>query len=397
MKHVILIGCVVVCWQGPAYADTNVGGVLSGNVQWTTASGPYVVTDDIVLTGGGTLTIDPGVEVRFAPETRLKVDNGTLIARGTEASRIRFTTNTAGELQDEDRWNTIWFADGAVDATFDASGNYVSGSVIEYATIENAGRGEIQGTYAGSAVYIGNAAPYISHNLFRNNSRRSLGMHQSKGIRVVGNTISNNPSNAVDASHSRGHFADNVITDNVSLGHGTGVKIHYSELTFSGNTISNNVTNRPTGQSAGGIFSQGSIVTFTGDRIIGNIGGGFVCDSYSTSYPNQIVLSLDPDNPTWIYGNDTYNVRNEMGYGGSADPNNDRNIDGRNVWWGTLDDAEIQAGIYDHLDNSAKGYVLYDPPAIPEPATLSLLTLGGLAVVRRRKRLALTVDNAVLL
>ena len=391
MKRSILILCVVICWQGAAYADTNVGGVLSGNVQWTTASGPYIVTDDILLTGGGTLTIDPGVEVRFTPETRLKVDNGTLIARGTEANRIRFTSNNAGALQDEDRWNAIWFADNTVDATFNTSGNYVSGSIIEYATIENAGRGEVLSTswpsfyaYDGAAVYTGHAAPYLSQNLFQNNSRSSLGLYQSDGVHVIGNTISNNPGVGVDVSHSQAYFTDNIISNNVSLGHGTGIKIHYSELTLSGNTISNNVTNRPTGQSAGGIFSQGSIVSFSGDRIIGNTGGGFVCDSYSSSYPNQIVLSLDPNNPTWIYGNDTYNVRNEMSYGGSADPANDHNIDARNVWWGTLDDADIQAGIFDHVDNSTKGFVIYSPPA-PEPATLTLLAIGGLAMLRRRR------------
>ena len=36
----------------------------------------------------------------------------------------------------------------------------------------------------------------------------------------------------------------------------------------------------------------------------------------------------------------------------------------------------------DHGDNSGSAYVF----RIPEPATLSLLTLGGLAVIRRRRR-----------
>ena len=45
------------------FAQTEVSGNISGS--WTTASSPYIVTGNLLLLPEDTLTIDPGVEVRF--------------------------------------------------------------------------------------------------------------------------------------------------------------------------------------------------------------------------------------------------------------------------------------------------------------------------------------------
>lgn len=50
-----------------ALAETRVGGVLTGQVQWTRAAGPYVVIEDITIPAGSKLTIGPGVLVKFKP------------------------------------------------------------------------------------------------------------------------------------------------------------------------------------------------------------------------------------------------------------------------------------------------------------------------------------------
>ncbi|HEX7879887.1 MAG TPA: right-handed parallel beta-helix repeat-containing protein [Candidatus Eisenbacteria bacterium] len=48
-------------------AETRVGGTLSGQVQWTKAASPYVVTEDITIPVGSKLSIGPGVLVKFRP------------------------------------------------------------------------------------------------------------------------------------------------------------------------------------------------------------------------------------------------------------------------------------------------------------------------------------------
>jgi len=71
----------------------NVSGLISSNTTWTVANSPYVVTNNILVNAGVTLTIQPGVTVKFNALKSMQID-GTLIAKGTNADSIRFTSNT---------------------------------------------------------------------------------------------------------------------------------------------------------------------------------------------------------------------------------------------------------------------------------------------------------------
>ena len=115
----------------PARADTSVCGPVSGT--WTPAGNNYIVTCDIQVSGGTTLTIQPGVVVKFNLGTSFRVD-GELIAHGAT-----FTTNDPTPAKGD--WGHIWFTTTSVDATFDANGNYVSGSIIENSLLELGGGG----------------------------------------------------------------------------------------------------------------------------------------------------------------------------------------------------------------------------------------------------------------
>ena len=88
---------------------TDVSGPITSNTLWTVANSPYVVTGNILVMEGVTLTIEPGVEVRFDASKALQV-NGTLVARGTAADSIRFTSNTT---QTPGAWGNIYFPDSS--------------------------------------------------------------------------------------------------------------------------------------------------------------------------------------------------------------------------------------------------------------------------------------------
>ena len=49
-----------------AYADTEVIGNIPFNKTWTKADSPYLLKGDVKVKNQATLTIEPGVEVRFA-------------------------------------------------------------------------------------------------------------------------------------------------------------------------------------------------------------------------------------------------------------------------------------------------------------------------------------------
>src|SRR5258705_851831 len=113
-------------------AQTNVSGFINANTTWNLAGSPYIVVGNALLSHGYTLTIEPGVIVKFNDSTALQID-GELIAIGTANQRITFTSNQPVPAPGD--WGKIHFADTCVNAVFDASGNYLSGCIMKYCDV----------------------------------------------------------------------------------------------------------------------------------------------------------------------------------------------------------------------------------------------------------------------
>ena len=117
---------------------TQVSGTISVNTTWSLANSPYLVTGDIIVNAGVTLTIEPGVVVKFNAGRNLTV-NGILNAVGTVDQRIIFTSikddsvggdsnfdGTATYPRPGD-WGRILFADFSVDSL-----NKLQNALIRY-------------------------------------------------------------------------------------------------------------------------------------------------------------------------------------------------------------------------------------------------------------------------
>ncbi|MCA9730201.1 MAG: hypothetical protein KC729_21130, partial [Candidatus Eisenbacteria bacterium] len=102
-----------------ADAGTVVSGAVSGT--WNLAGSPYWVEGDLQVLPTTTLTVEPGVEVRFRGPYRLSVI-GTLRAVGTVVDSILFTRDQPMTAMD---WRGIRMV-GANDA-----------STLEYCRIEH--------------------------------------------------------------------------------------------------------------------------------------------------------------------------------------------------------------------------------------------------------------------
>src|SRR5436189_2498746 len=76
------------------HAQTNVSGGIYANTTWTQANSPYIVVDTVVVFPGVTLTIEPGVTVKFVNGKYLEIRQGTFIAAGTVTDSITFTSNS---------------------------------------------------------------------------------------------------------------------------------------------------------------------------------------------------------------------------------------------------------------------------------------------------------------
>lgn len=149
------LGLAIILWLFVAtfqVAAMDVSGSQSGT--WTLDNSPYIAKGDIVVPTGMTLTIEPGVVVKFSGYYRLQV-NGTLLALGTLGQRIVFTSindNEFGILTESSTilptrrdWQGIEF-----------SASSGSSSRLNYCIVR----------YCEKAITTGAAAPTLSHFIF---------------------------------------------------------------------------------------------------------------------------------------------------------------------------------------------------------------------------------------
>ncbi len=116
------------CWivlflicVGTTQAQTSISGSQSG--VWNTGGSPYLIIGNVSVPAGQTLTIQPGVIVKFNSGTQLVVD-GTLLCEGTSGGTIVFTSyrdDSAGGSTDDETasagvagdWKTVQINPGA--------------------------------------------------------------------------------------------------------------------------------------------------------------------------------------------------------------------------------------------------------------------------------------------
>lgn len=91
LAKTILTLSIIFLLQLNTYA-TNVSGLITTNTTWTKANSPYIITNNTAVEPNVTLTIEPGVEVRFDGDYFMDI-HGTIIALGTITDTILFTYN----------------------------------------------------------------------------------------------------------------------------------------------------------------------------------------------------------------------------------------------------------------------------------------------------------------
>ncbi|MEO0628439.1 MAG: hypothetical protein AAFY91_15700, partial [Bacteroidota bacterium] len=73
---------------------------------WESANGPYLVTSELVVFPGASLTIEPGTEVQFQAGVGIELRSGSITANGTDESPILFTIDPTAE--EGDTWRGIY-------------------------------------------------------------------------------------------------------------------------------------------------------------------------------------------------------------------------------------------------------------------------------------------------
>lgn len=131
-RRIIPVVAILFLFDIKLSAQTNVGGEINTDVTFKAANNPYFVVQDIIINPGGKLTIEPGVILKFLDGKGISC-SGTLVLKGTQGSPVQLgPQNPVGKW----RWEGISLSNCST--MLDASGNYVSGTVVSNALIYNA-------------------------------------------------------------------------------------------------------------------------------------------------------------------------------------------------------------------------------------------------------------------
>ena len=297
MKRLIIMALVCMfLLSGVVYAETTVSSNIIEDTTWTKAGSPYLITQSIDVYPDVTLTIEPGVEVKFCLGCDLEI-YCELIAIGTESKMITFTsdqtTPSAGD------WGGIIFKEGAIGTTGDGNGNYVSGSIIKYCKINYGG-----GLKSKIDLFIANNI--IMHNNFS-------GIFNEGCSNIRNNTIGNNSpaseGGGIYNSGSNSSISGNLVENNsnseeFSSAKGGGIYNSGANTTINNNTIHNNSLSTcdylPYDCQGGGIYNSGANTTIKDNEISGNTIVGFANRDLSDVSGGGIYNSA---NDTIIDGN----------------------------------------------------------------------------------------------
>ncbi len=270
-----------------AEATLTVCGSMDMNTTWSVKDSPIIITCTTTVNAGVTLTVDPGVQVRFprgSAQGRVSlIIEGTLIARGTEEQNILFTSDEKNALPGD--WASMTFINtGAATGISNKNGKDSRESVLEFCVVE----------FGGSAGRVG---AIEVHGTTLSLNRVVVQKNASSGVEVRDGTITVKDSTLMSNSNSQGlgggiiAHTSTIVLDgttvkkNAVAGTGGGIYALASQLSLTNSAV---LENKADGKG-GGIFATDSTLTIKGGSFAGNI------SSYrgGALYTSRVKVTID--------------------------------------------------------------------------------------------------------
>jgi len=225
-------------WSATIEVDLNVSGTISEDTVWTAANSPYVLTNNIIISKGVTLTVEAGTVIE-SPSYRITV-NGTLNANGTARSPVVFTTPDEAT---PDYWSYLSVGSTGVmnlnytEVRYAGSSDYAIFS-SGYANITNS---KVLCAEEGGVSNSGE----MDLNYTDIEALDGYGIYNTGKISVTNSSISGNYKHVIYNVSTSG---DVLLTDNQIIGTGksgsAGIYLYRcsgGNLTLSNNTITNTI------------------------------------------------------------------------------------------------------------------------------------------------------------
>ncbi len=207
MKHIITIFAILFFAPSFVFASTPVSGMLPGNTTWSVANSPYVIsTASVTVPAGVTLTIDPGVIVKFDSGMSLNI-SGVLNTSESATEQIYFTSLKDDILED---------SNGDLGLSSPVYGDWGG---INIASGGAANLNHITVRYAGTNISSNGGFLSLSNSIISSASSYGVSASGSGSATLNGNTFSDNTSGAVSVNFSGGLSLSN--SGNTASGNGT--------------------------------------------------------------------------------------------------------------------------------------------------------------------------------
>ena len=199
-------------WAGTSAASTVIPSSthITTDTEWTTAGSPYVITNYLTVDSGVTLTVDPGVVVKFELSSFGELNVfGALVADGTSGAPITFTS----------------YADDSAGGDTNGNGSS-SGSPGDWYSIVflDSGTGDLDHV---SVKYGGWGSPAYAYGAVQTQDSASLAVNHSLFTQNEAAGVNGGPSSTVSISASEfSNNGDGISAVNTALTIDSGTDVH---------------------------------------------------------------------------------------------------------------------------------------------------------------------------
>ncbi len=309
---------------GALRAETRVGGEITGHQSWNKTGNPHIVTGDITIPKGSSLTVGPGVEIRFKRDINDRhglnffdlevLVEGELIVNGAENDTVVFTSDS-----ESPRW-TDW--QGLVIRGPDARAE-LNVTRVEYA---NEGIKVLDGELSGDHIMVHRCSQF--------------------GMYFIG---------------ARGTIRDALVTEIANPG-GTAYGINFDRAADV--TLENSFV---VGAQNGIVYSRGSTGTLDKTVVTMCPGPGVIIHNSSptltrcTLTGNEYGIICSAGSVPVVHDNNIFeNATANLWLKGYKDDKVE--IDFTNNWWGVAELSLVEDTVDDAVDDpTEKGYAVVDP------------------------------------